>query len=97
MRYLGKQLIVGNLAENVFSVGGRPPQNADFAQFNWYSDVMYHDLRLGFDAGDKFEFYMGIENIFDRLPEFGNTGVGVGSAIFDNRGRYFYAGAIAKF
>ena len=97
MRYLGKQLIVGNLAENVFSVGGFPKQNEDFSQFNWFSDVMYHDLRLGFDAGKNFEFYMGVENIFDRLPEFGNTGVGVGSAIFDNRGRYFYAGAIAKF
>lgn len=103
MRYLGKQLIVGNAAENIFPVQGNPlgstpvPLNPDYAQFNWYSDVMYHDLRLGFDAGDKFEFYMGVENIFDRLPEFGNTGVGVGSAIFDNRGRYFYAGAIAKF
>lgn len=97
MRYIGKQLIVGNDAENVFSVGGRPPQNADYSQFNWFSDVMYHDIRVGIKPDEKFEFTLGVENIFDRLPEFGNTGVGVGSAIFDNRGRYFYAGVTANF
>jgi outer membrane receptor protein involved in Fe transport len=97
LRYIGKQLILGNTAENVFSVNGEPPQNADFAERNFYPEVFYHDLRIGVDATDKFNFYVGVDNAFNRLPPLGVTAVQEGTGIFDIRGRFFYAGAVAKF
>ena len=39
----------------------------------------------------------GADNLTDRLPPLGSTGIGAGSAIFDNIGRRFYAGVLAKF
>jgi outer membrane receptor protein involved in Fe transport len=95
LRYIGKQVL--NQYEDFFSVGDQPPQNADYADRRFYPAVFYHDVRLSIDAGEKFNFYMGIDNVLDRDPPFGLTGAGGGSAIFTNRGRFFYAGAVAKF
>lgn len=95
VRYIGKQYI--NTYEDYNSINGQPPQNADFADQIFYPAVYYHDVRLGIDVTERFNFYMGIDNMFNRLPPFGLTGVGGGSGIFDNKGRNFYAGVIAKF
>jgi len=38
-----------------------------------------------------------VDNIANKMPPFGLTGVGGGSGIYDNRGRYFYTGLVAKF
>jgi outer membrane receptor protein involved in Fe transport len=97
LRYIGKQLIAGNPAENVFSVGGLPPQNADFADILFNPAVFYHDIRLGIDVNQRLNFYMGAQNLTDRLPPFGNIGTQEGAGIYDNMGRYFYAGAVVKF
>ncbi len=97
VRYVGKQLIRGNAAENVFSVGGRPPQNADFAEITFNDPVVYHAFRVGFDVSDNFNLYMGADNIFDRLPPNGETGTIDGPTTYDNIGRAFYAGASIKF
>jgi hypothetical protein len=35
--------------------------------------------------------------VTNTIPPFGLTGIGGGSAIYDNRGRFFYAGAKANF
>ena len=95
MRYLGKMVV--NLYEDFFSKQGRPPQDADWADRMFYPSVLYHDARISIDATDKFNFYMGIDNITNRMPPLGLTGIGAGSGIYDNRGRFFYAGAVAKF
>ena len=50
LRYIGKQVL--NAAEDVFSVQGRPPENADWADRKYYPSVVYHDLRAGFDPTD---------------------------------------------
>nr|WP_294169365.1 TonB-dependent receptor [uncultured Sphingomonas sp.] len=101
MRYLGKMFLAdgGSLDtyENFNSVQGRPPNNLDFADRRRYPSVFYHDVRLGFDATEKFNFYLGVDNLTNREPPLGQTGIGGGSAIYDNRGRFFYAGAVAKF
>jgi outer membrane receptor protein involved in Fe transport len=86
-----------NTIEDITSVQGRPPENADYADIRSYPSVIYHDLRLGLDATDKFNFYFGIDNVGNRKPPLGLTGIGGGSGIFDVRGRFFYAGAVAKF
>lgn len=95
-RYIGK--MSNGAWENYNSVQGRAPQNDDaFADgFKYYPAVWYHDFRLGFDVADKFTFYGGVDNAFDRDPPFGLTGAGGGSGIYSNRGRFFYAGFTAK-
>jgi outer membrane receptor protein involved in Fe transport len=95
VRWIGEQYL--NTYEDYNSINGQPPQNPDYADIQTYPAVFYHDIRLGIDVTEKFNFYMGIDNLFNRMPPFGLTGVGGGSGIFDNRGRNFYAGVVAKF
>ncbi|HET9640399.1 MAG TPA: TonB-dependent receptor [Allosphingosinicella sp.] len=95
VRWIGEQYL--NTYEDYNSINGQPPQNADYADIITYPAVFYHDIRLGIDVTEKFNFYMGIDNLFNRMPPFGLTGVGGGSGIYDNRGRNFYAGVVAKF
>jgi outer membrane receptor protein involved in Fe transport len=95
VRWIGEQYL--NTYEDYNSINGQPPQNADFADIITYPAVFYHDMRFGIDVTERFNFYMGIDNIFNRMPPFGLTGVGGGSGIYDNRGRNFYAGVVAKF
>lgn len=96
-RYLGK--MSNGAWENYNSVQGRPPQNDDaFADgFKYYPAVWYHDFRLGLDVANKFTFYGGVDNAFNKNPPFGLTGAGAGSGIYTNRGRFFYAGITAKY
>ena len=95
MRYIGKMTTFSY--ESFFSKQGRDPENADVAERRFYPDVFYHDARIGIDAGERLNFYVGVDNIFDRDPPLGLTGIGGGSGIYSNRGRFFYAGAVAKF
>ncbi len=94
LRYIGHMTL--NTWENVHSVQGRPPENADYADRVFYPAVFYHNVRVGLDATDRFNFYVGCDNISNRLPPFGLTGVTEGSGIYDPRGRFFYAGIVAK-
>ncbi|WP_238475353.1 TonB-dependent receptor domain-containing protein [Sphingomonas cavernae] len=97
MRYLGKMILNTAQYEDFFPKQGRPPQNADWADRKFYPTVVYHDIRVALDATDKFNFYFGIDNVTNRLPPLGQTGIGAGSGIYSNIGRFFYAGATAKF
>ncbi|MEJ0086093.1 MAG: TonB-dependent receptor [Pseudomonadota bacterium] len=90
LRYLGHMVI--DLAENVFSVGGNPPQNADYAEAKYYPEVFYHDVRAAYDITDDVNAYVGVDNLANRVPPFGLTGAGGGSGIYESRGRFFYAG-----
>lgn len=95
MRYIGKMVL--NEYEDFFSKQGRDPQNADYADRKFYPSVFYHDIRLDVEAGEKFNFYLGVDNVTNKLPPLGLTGAGGGSGIYNNIGRFFYAGAVAKF
>jgi outer membrane receptor protein involved in Fe transport len=97
IRYLSKQLISGLEYEDVNSFEGRPPQNQDYADIEYYPDVFYNDIRVGVDLDKGSTFYVGIDNLTNRLPPLYSTGIGDGTAIFDNVGRRFYAGFTAKF
>lgn len=98
LRYIGKQLALAAADyENFFSKQGRDPTNVDYSDPIFAPSVFYHDFRLGIDASERFNFYIGVDNAFDRMPPFNSTGIGDGSAIWSNLGRYFYAGAVAKF
>lgn len=95
MRYISKMVL--NAYEDTFSSQGRPPQNPDYADIRFYPSVFYHDVRLGIDVGPKFNFYLGVDNLTNKQPPLGLTGIGGGSAIYDNRGRFYYSGVVAKF
>ena len=56
----------------------------------------YLDMQTTFFAGDKYEFYLGVDNLLDEKPGFGLLGTGGGDP-YDTFGRYFYAGIRADF
>ncbi|MFL6725843.1 MAG: TonB-dependent receptor domain-containing protein [Sphingomicrobium sp.] len=95
MRYISKMVL--NAYEDFFSVQGRPPQNPDYADRMFYPSVFYHDVRLGIDVGPKYNFYLGADNLTNKKPPLGLTGIGGGSAIYDARGRFYYAGVQVKY
>ncbi|OQW39967.1 MAG: hypothetical protein A4S12_10735 [Proteobacteria bacterium SG_bin5] len=92
LRYIGVQSQTA--WENTHSVQGRPPQNPDvlpLGQAN-FPAVTYSNFRLTQSIDKKFDFYVGVDNAFDQLPPYGTLGTGGGDAIFDNIGRFLYAG-----
>ncbi len=97
VRYIGKQ--TNGAYENYFSVQGRDPQNADAFedQYKFYPTTWYHDLRFNVEIEKKYDFYAGVDNVFNTDPPFGLSGAGAGSGIYTNRGRFFYAGFVAKY
>jgi len=95
LRYIGKQY--QGTFESVNSTNGLPPTNADQFENPFYPDVFYHNVRAGVEIGDVAEFYFGVDNLFNRNPPLGLTGIGAGSGIYDNRGRFFYTGLKANF
>lgn len=86
-----------NTYEDYNSVQGRPQENADYASLRKYPSVFYHSARVDVDVNDRFNLYVGMDNIGNRFPPFGLTGTGAGSGIYDTRGRYGYVGFVAKF
>ena len=103
VRWIDKMYL--NTYEDYNSLNGLPPQNTDFAPVSHYPDVFYHDLRFDVEASDRFNIYLGVDNVGNRMPPYGLTGVGNGlntaanggAGIYDVRGRYMYAGVVAKF
>jgi outer membrane receptor protein involved in Fe transport len=95
-RFLSKQAVNDWEVQNTHQ--GRGPTNPDATPFAFYPDVVYHNLRFGFEPeGTKFRFYGGIDNVLDQLPFDPLTGTGAGSGIYPVQGRYFYAGATVSF
>jgi outer membrane receptor protein involved in Fe transport len=96
MRYIGKQLVSSSYAtQNPFQ--GRPATNPDAFPFLYYSPVTYHDFRLDMTpAKSNFNFYIGVDNAFDKLPQYDLQGTEAGNP-FSPVGRFFYAGAEIKF
>jgi outer membrane receptor protein involved in Fe transport len=95
LQYIGRQTI--GTYEQQHSFQGRPPTNADAFPRVWYPTVVYHNARIGWNLNREFEFYIGMDNITNRLPPLGLSGVGAGSAIYDNIGRFMYGGFKANF
>ena len=49
------------------------------------------------DVGPKYNFYLGIDNLTNTKPPYALSGIGGGSGIYDDVGRFYYAGVKAKF
>jgi len=101
LRYLGPMVV--NAAEDLFSVGGEAPQNADYATIRKYPSVIYHDIRAAYDLTETLNLYVGVDNLTDKDPPYGLIGTGNGgtvaanSAIYDARGRFFFVGGKYSF
>lgn len=72
------------------------PANADQFPQIYYPDVLYHDIRVGFDIGKDFRFYAGVSNLLDTQPPLGLLGTAGGDP-FDSFGRNFFVGINADF
>jgi outer membrane receptor protein involved in Fe transport len=91
MRWIESQYI--DSIENIRFIGGRPPEDPDFAAKQFTGSVMYHDIRVGYKMRDNLNVYVGIDNIGDRLPPQGFTGAeSGGTGIYSNTGEFFYGG-----
>jgi outer membrane receptor protein involved in Fe transport len=95
LRYLSKQSIGAWRTQNVEQ--DRPPENLDAFPDVFYPAVAYSDIRGSLKVNDEFTVFLGVDNLFDRLPPLDLLGDGAGSAIFPNMGRFFYAGVSANF
>lgn len=104
LRYFSK-MTVGDW-EDQNSHQGRAPSNPDRFNPAFYPETFYHALRFGIEPSKRFRFYAGVDNVFNTLPPLGLDGTGTGAlgggggaggAIYPNTGRFFYAGAEAKF
>ena len=110
MRYIGKMILydpargIGEY-EDFYPFEGNPAARPDLFDHKWYPAKFYHDIRLGIDVGPKYNFYIGADNVTNTKPPYnltgasgGNaTGNGAGESIYDNIGRFYYAGFVAKF
>ena len=91
LRYLSKQTIDNWRTQN--SEQGRPPENRDAFPQVYYPSVTYSDIRGSMRVNDQFNFFVGVDNLFDRLPPLDQLGTATaGAGIFPNMGRYFYTG-----
>lgn len=95
-RYIGKQITSGFSYETFFESQGRPALNPDARPFVFYDPIIYHSIRAGVNANEKFRFYFGVDNVSNELPPYDLFGTGA-DAIYPNTGRFFYAGVEAKF
>lgn len=98
MRYIGPMLT--SLYEDFYSLQGRAPQNADWADITTFPAVLYHDVRFDYQVGNEgsgLNFFFGIDNFTDKEPPLGSTATGAGSAIYNVRGRTYYTGFRARF
>jgi outer membrane receptor protein involved in Fe transport len=73
-----------------------PANNADALAKKWLPEIFYHDIRLGFDVGNDFRFYAGVNNLLDRQPPNGLLGTAGGDP-YDSFGRNFFFGFNADF
>lgn len=67
--------------------------NPDYApaQCIWYREKWEHEIYMAYDVTERFQFYGGVNNLFERKPDDGAVAYPV-SAV----GRYFFVGVKAK-
>jgi outer membrane receptor protein involved in Fe transport len=93
VRYVGKQTI--GAYETQHSIQGRPATNPDAFPVVWYPELWFQDFRVDFKPTNKYRFYVGVDNAFDRLPPLDLLGTESGAP--SPVGRFLYAGATVTF
>lgn len=84
----------GNLRVTPASYSSNPGSQSPIANGSW----TYHNMQLGYKfPNNGLDLYLGIDNVFDKDPPLNYFGSDVGSALYDNIGRFVYVGATYKF
>ena len=77
------------------------PANPDATSVVWYPNVFYTDIRGSVKVNSHFRFYLGVDNLFNRMPPYNvlgtsNSSIG-GISPWSDIGRYYYGGAQVDF
>src|SRR5690606_6562603 len=84
----------GNLRVTPASYSSNPGSQSPIANGSW----TYHNMQVGYRFADSgLDVYLGMDNVFDKDPPLNYFGSDVGSALYDNIGRFVYLGATYKF
>ena len=84
----------GNLRVSPASYNSNPGQASPIRNGSY----TYHNLQVGYTIPDtKIDFYLGVDNVFDKDPPRNYFGADLGSSYYDNIGRFMYLGATYKF
>jgi iron complex outermembrane recepter protein len=81
----------------------QPTQPEDNRASAGTGDFFLFNMQAGYDITPDIRFYVGADNVFDRLPpslpdtRLGGAGSSDGASIFPTMGRYFYTGFNVKF
>jgi outer membrane receptor protein involved in Fe transport len=100
LRFIGAQTI--GAFEDINPSNGASPANLDVFAAERYPVITYSDLRFEWNIDgnggitDDFRFYVGVDNVLNQQAPFGLTSTGT-SAIYEFRGRNYYAGIRARF
>lgn len=100
MHFIGPQYVTSYA--NFNSINGSPPANIDASAPIKYPLITYSDLQFTWDVPDShrkdaFQFYAGVDNVFNQLPPLGTLANGAGTAIYRYTGRAYHAGFRARF
>ena len=89
------QYVDGNLRVTPASYNSNPGSAAPIANGSY----TYHNFQFGytFPGEDRLDVYLGVDNAFDKDPPLNYFGSDIGSAMYDNVGRYMYIGATYRF
>ncbi len=71
--------------------------NPDISSELETGDTYYHDINTSYFLNDTWEFFAGIDNLFDEDAPIGYSGRGEISGNYDNIGRFGYIGVRADF
>ena len=106
LRYIGRQSVADWEQQHAVAGVEGTPYDVNYVDQTYYPHAFYHDLRVAVEVGRNMSFYAGVDNVTNKLPPFGLLGVGgMGlntettstDTLYDNIGRFFYAGVRLHF
>ena len=95
VQYVGKQSITDYDSQHKVANDPGSPFDPYYADQVNYPHAFYHDVRIAYDVDKMFSIYAGVDNFLDKAPPLGLLGTG-SDALYDNVGRFMYAGVRVK-
>ena len=100
--YIGRSFLDDQFLAGITDANGNPVSSKDKRAS--VGAKFYSDLQGTFEAGDNFEFYVGVNNLFDTSPPpiisglpNNVTGTETDAGTYDAVGRRYYTGVRLKF